>query len=399
MSAKRGVAIGAAIAGGAALLGAVAVGATAASLARTVARVDRDTVRPVTVTGIIHGSPDRVWLRGDGTRALGAHSLLFDAPGQRAEGPAQGHARLGPVLERRGGEVLREVIAVDRGALAPGARGRMVGWWYTDAHELGYRVEHISIEGDLGPLDGWIVHPKRARKKRWAIHVHGRGASHVETLRGITPLARAGITSVVLTYRNDIGQPAGIHGRYGLGLSESADVEAAIAAAVDRGAERVTLVGWSMGGTASLVAASRSKFRNYIDGLVLDSPGTNWPGLLRSHAAAKRVPGWIAELGVWLLAHGWVDSGEPDGINFAALTPEAFAESLSVPVLLLVSPDDQFVPWEGSKRLAALRPDLVYLQSMPGAGHVRLWNADPEAWEQSVLSFVTRLPRPGWREQ
>ncbi|KAM9862488.1 S9 family peptidase [Leucobacter sp. BZR 635] len=418
MNTRRALAIaGASVVGVAAAVTAAATG-LAAHLARVTVTVDRGLERPIAVRRVVSGEVPAsggpagesssgeslaVWISGDGAAGRGRQSLLFDAPGAMpGEGTGaapQGHARLGPVLARNGQDVLRAVERVDSGELVPGVTGRMVGWWYTAPEELGYRVEEISYETELGPMTAWIVHPKRARKKRWAVHVHGRGASPAETFRGIEPFARAGITSMIISYRNDLGQPAGVNGRYGMGISESRDVDAAIAEARSRGAERVTLMGWSMGGTASLLAVARGIHRDVLDGIVLESPGADWPGILREKATDHRLPTWIADLGMSLLERGTVASGEPGGVDFAELRPEALARGIDVPALLLASPNDRFVPWHGSRVLAAERPDLVQFVSIPGAGHVRLWNADPETWEQTVLGFVSRLPKPGWRGQ
>ncbi|GAA1319667.1 hypothetical protein GCM10020360_09550 [Nonlabens tegetincola] len=377
--------------------------ALGAQLARLSVRVDRGLERPVEVRRLAAGEVAGVWIRGGGAAGQGPQSLLFDAPhevpGLGRGAQASGHARLGPVIARSGDEVLRRVVKVDRGTLVPGARGRMVGWWYTSPAELGYRVEEITYTSEAGEFEGWIVHPKRAKKRRWAIHMHGRGADPAETLRGIAPFARAGVTSLIISYRNDRGGPAGRNGRYGMGISESRDLDAAIAEARARGAERVTLMGWSMGGTASLVSVARGTHRDVIDGVVLDSPGADWPGILRDKAAQRRVPQWVADLGMRLLERGVVASGEPGGIDFDSLRPERLARGIDVPVLVLASPNDRFVPWHGSQVLAAERPDLVQFVSIPGAGHVRLWNADPDTWEQRVHTFVAALPRPGWRGQ
>lgn len=400
---------GAAAAGAAGLAGGVVL-AAAVGVARAAARVDRGTDFPVAVLRLeaahTPGGRARVWLTGAGVSAPGRHSLLFDAPGTPHPRPdrteARGHARLGPVVARSGGAVAREVLGVDRGSLEAGCSGRMVGWWYASPDELGYRVEEITYESELGPMGAWIVHPRRSwrpRGRRWAIHMHGRGASPAETFRGIEPFAHAGITSLIVRYRNDEGEPEGLNGRYGMGLSESRDLDAAIAAVRARGAERVTLVGWSMGGTASLVSATRGVHRDVIDGLVLDSPGVDWSSIIRAHTRESRVPGWIADLGMRLLAHGCVASGEPGGIDLGTLTPAVFASGLEVPVLLLASPDDRYVSWDGARELARLRPELVQFASIPGAGHVRLWNTDPEKWEETVLGFVSALPKPGWRGQ
>src|SRR5690606_25943289 len=113
--------------------------------------------------------------------------------------------------------------------------------------------------------------------------------------------ARAGITNIIISYRNDPGAPAGRHGRYGMGLSESRDVDAAIAEALNRGAERVTLFGWSMGATACLVSATRGEHAGIVDGLILDSPAIDWRGLLTHQAGGRRMPGPVAGIGIGLL--------------------------------------------------------------------------------------------------
>ncbi len=383
--------------------GAAVFGASA-HFARSAVRVAEHSERSVRVLRVVSsGDVTRVWLAGEGIDAIGRQSLLFDTPHARGSDPEgrepSGHARLGPVITRSGISVLREVEQVDHGTLAPGAEGRMVGWWYTSPEELGHHVEHTTFDSEVGQLDAWIVYPRLPRKRRWAVHVHGRGAKPEETLRGVAPLARAGVTSLIIYYRNDERQPSGRSSRYGLGVSESRDVEAAVGKTLKLGAERVTLVGWSMGGTASLLAAANGVHRHHIDGLVLDSPGVDWPGILRWHTTLKRAPLWIANLGMRMLRTGIISSGEAGGTDVWSLTPESLSRGISVPTLILASPDDRYVPWEGARSLAKLCPQFVQLVVVPGARHVRLWNVDPERWEQAVLDFVTALPRPGWRGQ
>ncbi|WP_244303365.1 alpha/beta hydrolase family protein [Leucobacter coleopterorum] len=218
-----------------------------------------------------------------------------------------------------------------------------------------------------------------------------------ETLRGVAPLARAGITSLVISYRNDPGAPAGENGRYGIGIAESRDVDAAIAEALRRGAARVTLFGWSMGGTACLVAATSGEYSAVIDGLILDSPAVDWTTLLRYHASLFFAPKAIADIGIRLLDSGVVRGGEPEGIAFAKLTPDSFARHLTVPVLIHASLGDTFVPCESSQRLANARPDLVQLRLQNEGEHVKLWNVDAEPWERVTEQFARSLPRPPWR--
>ncbi len=381
---------------GAAVLGGVGALAAGVALARRAVTPDRLPETGLVVDRVQRedrdgggAEPAIVWLRGPDADLPGRYSLLFD--------DGRGHARLGPVLEERRGSVARAVLAVDRGRLRDGVRGRITGWWFTDPAELGYRTESISFPTELGAAEAWLVRPRLPRKRRWAIHVHGRGALPEEAIRGVAPLARAGITSLVISYRNDPGAPLGAYGRYGIGLAESRDVDAAIAEALRRGAERVTLFGWSMGGTASLIAATRGAHADLVDGLILDSPAVDWSTLLRYHAAALSAPRIIADVGIRLLDRGLVRGGEPGGIPFEGLTAEAFAQALRVPVLIHASEGDSYVPCEGSQRLAALRPELVQLRLQERGEHVKLWNVDPEPWERVTEQFARALPRPAWR--
>lgn len=379
----------AAIVGGAAALGVAGAVAAGVTLARK-AVVPRYVDMPVVVDQLKRSeSRQYVWLTGQDADLPGRYSFRFDDDA--------GHARLGPVLGRRGGRTVREVLQLDRGELSEGTRGRIGGWWFTSPDELGFRVERITYPTELGEATAWLIHPRRAKKKRWAVHVHGKGALPEETLRGVAPLARAGITSLVISYRNDPGAPAGENGRYGIGIAESRDVDAAIAEAMRRGAARVTLFGWSMGGTASLVAATSGQHVGVIDGLILDSPAVDWATLLRYHASLLYAPRAIADIGIRLLDAGVVRGGEPEGIAFARLTPEYFAQHLRVPVLIHASKGDTFVPYESSQKLADARPDLVQLRLQDEGEHVKLWNVASEPWERVTEQFARALPHPPWR--
>lgn len=386
---RRGLGRALGIGAAAAAVGTLGVAAVGALLARK-AVTPAEAEALVRVTRLQRESEaDIAWLRGPDSDLPGRYSLLFDR--------ASGHARLGPVLARGRDGVAREVLRVDRGDLREGVTARLTGWWYTDPAELGYRTERIVYPTEHGDAEAWLVHPRRARKKRWAVHVHGRGALPEEAIRGVAPLARAGVTSLVISYRNDPGAPPGAHGRYGVGIAESRDVESAIDEAVRRGAERVTLFGWSMGGTACLVAAARGAHRSVLDGLILDSPAIDWSALLRHHAAGRSAPRFVADLGIELLGRGIVRAGEPGGLAIRGLSATAFAAAIEVPVLIHASEEDTFVPCDGARRLAEASPGLVQLRMQRHGEHVKLWNVDPESWERVTEQFARALPRPGWR--
>ena len=353
-------------------------------------------VRVIAVEGEI-GSPEGalVWLQGTDVGLEGNYSLIFDAE-SRATQRAAGHARLGPVAAStgagRGLRVARPVLSVERGELRVGARGRITGWWFTEPEQLGYEVQRVALPLPNGVGQGWIVRPEHPVPGRWAIHVHGRGALPEETLRGVAPFAKAGVTSLVISYRNDPGAPEGLGGRYGLGLSESEDVDAALGWARGQGAARVTLVGWSMGGTAVVLAAGEGRNAPLVDGIVLDSPALDWPGILRHQARLAGLPAVLAGLSMLFLSQGVVRGAVAGsrGTDLARLDTARLASLVRVPTLIHASAGDTYVPWRGSLRFAQLRPGFVRLRPAPGE-HVKIWNVDPQRWESETADFIARL--------
>jgi uncharacterized protein len=75
-----------------------------------------------------------------------------------------------------------------------------------------------------------------------------------------------------------------------------------------------------------------------------------------------------------------------DGIAGAA-DPARF----TVPTLVFHGPDDTVAPWIHSRRLAAVRPNLVALHTVRNAPHGCMWNADPKAYEEALRRFLTPL--------
>ena len=61
-----------------------------------------------------------------------------------------------------------------------------------------------------------------------------------------------------------------------------------------------------------------------------------------------------------------------------------------MPILLMHSVDDGFVPIDGSRRFAAARPDLIEFEVFEGARHTKLWNHDPERWTELVRGWLER---------
>ena len=133
--------------------------------------------------------------------------------------------------------------------------------------------------------------------------VHGRGANRREGLRALPVAHELGLTSLLVSYRNDGLAPDAIDGRYGLGSTEWRDVEAAIDYAVAT-APRTSSSGWSMGGAVCLQVAELTAHRTRLQALVLDGPVVNWMDVLTHQARVNRIPELAGRFGQWMLPTG-----------------------------------------------------------------------------------------------
>ena len=319
------------------------------------------------------------------SRLPGEYSLFF------ADG--SGHARVGDIVAETPGTVIRRLLRVDRGDLARARRGRFSGWFYTGPADLGFHFENVEIQTELGPAPAWLV-PAEAPSSRWVIGVHGRAVRREETLRAVPVFRAAGYTSLLISYRNDEDAPASLDGRYGLGDTEWHDVEAAIRFAVDHGATDVVLMGWSMGGATVLQTVVRSELAGVVRGIVLDSPVIDWVTALRFQGELRGLPNPIRSAVIALLGMKWAGrlTGQHVPIDLPRLDFVHRSADLHVPILLMHSDDDGFIPSTASLALAAARPDIVTYERFTVAGHTKLWNFDRVRWNDAIAHWLATAP-------
>jgi alpha-beta hydrolase superfamily lysophospholipase len=373
--------------GGTVVAASLALAAGAVTMARKVvtpARRRPDDVRvlghdPVGATVTLAANAD--------TRLPGRYSFWFDH--------GRGHARLGEVVQEEPGRVVRRVEAVDEGDLATARAGRIGGWLWRSPRDAGLTVEDVEVDTPVGPAPAWLVPGPDGTDGPWMIGVHGRGVTRAETVRAAPVFHRAGLTSLLVSYRNDAEAPRSPDGRYALGDAEWADVEAAMRWAVDHGATSIVLMGWSMGGATVLQAVTRAEHRDRVVGVVLESPVVDWRTTLRYQGTAMRVPRVVQELAMRLLQSPRASrlSGRAEPLDLDRLDLVERAGLLRVPVLVLHSDDDGFVPSTASHALAAARPDIVQLEVFAVARHTKIWNYDPERFEAVIAEWLGRLPR------
>lgn len=303
-----------------------------------------------------------------------------------------GHARIGEIIAFSATEVTRQLLRVDRGALEGVTRARFGGWFYLHPSDLGVEWDDVDVDTPLGPAPAWLI-PAASDSPHWVIGVHGRAVRREEALRAVPVFRDAGYTSLLVSYRNDGDAPATADNRYSLGDTEWLDVEAALRFAVAHGAERVVLMGWSMGGATVLQVVTRSAFAYRVSGLVLESPVIDWITALHYQGLAHRLPRPVRLGMMVLLSRPWsrIFTGQSESIDLNRLDLVARADELNVPILVLHSDDDGFVPPTASQALAAARADIVTFEEFDTARHTRLWNYDPERWNAAIARWLDGL--------
>ncbi|MFC0675413.1 alpha/beta hydrolase family protein [Brachybacterium hainanense] len=390
----RAGAVGAICAGGAFLASAGALALGARVMAR-LPLVPSQSIRqrPDIPVRAVHA--DRVHLDETPETARGGYLSL------RQQGGAV-HWRLGPVSGRpTPTTVSRPVIGRDTDLDLEVGRASSNGFFWAGSPRTahGLPLEEVEVASPVGPMPAWLVRsPDPAgtageTSRTWAILVHGHGATRGEALRAIPLLHALGITTLTITYRNDTGASDSADRMHHLGVAEWEDAEAAIEHALAAGAQRLVLMGWSMGGGIVLRTSVLSAHREQIAALVLDSPAVDWRDILIYHATALKAPAPMKKLALWMMSSPagarLVRLHEPIALD--EMRPEFYARTLAHRTLLLHAMDDTTVPPGPSRRLADLRPDLVDFVPFPGASHTREWNRDPQRWERTVAAHLAEV--------
>lgn len=304
-----------------------------------------------------------------------------------------GYGFLGPVPAETDLGARRALTERSGTELAAGMRVRIKRHAFngTPAKAFGLGYSDIMVRADLGPMPAWLVPGAPGNGSRtarsggtWAILVHGRGHGRIGMLRLLPELHRAGLTSLVISYRNDVAAPPSPDRLYHLGDTEWFDLEAAVSEARRRGAERLVLAGDSMGAAIVLQFMQRSRLAEDVDGLIFDAPVLDWNATLNLAARVRHLP-WALATVAKEIARRRI------GIDWQRFDQVQAATGLGHPVLIMHGQSDTTVPVATSVALARRRPDLVTLVQVPGAGHAESWKVDPAGCAEAVRSFLGLL--------
>ena len=298
-------------------------------------------------------------------------------------GGSDAYVQAGAVTESDGMTATRPVVAVV-GELPPaGSPARVEREYYPQDPQVGLGLDftEVQIETPLGPSPAWFV---PADGDTWAIYSHGRGATRQEGLRMLETSHDLGMPTLLVTFRDDlVGQPE--DGITNMGLTEWADLEAAVQYALDNGAKDVVLLAGSTGGAISVSFLENSDLSDAVIGMAFDAPVTSFGQTVDLLAAERGFPAPIITVGKWITEQRVnIDFAETDYISRVA--------DLDVPTLIIHGTADTTNPLEASEQFAAAAPDgVVTVDTFEGAEHVWSWNTSREEYETTLSEHLSEV--------
>ncbi|QKS88554.1 alpha/beta hydrolase family protein [Curtobacterium flaccumfaciens] len=356
-------------------------------------------------TPVLESDADSVRLPiTDDTVRPGEYGLWHDGPG---------HTTVGPVLEvdEAAGFVRRAVV---RTTGVVSSRVRWSGHVHPDPAAMDVDWSEVSLPTPVGPAPAWVVRPGpdgAARPDRgaaqgagsvaartWAVHVHGIRTTRVTALRTVPASLELGWTSIVPSFRGDGEAPW--EGRAShLGAREWADVEAALDHAVANGAERLVIVGWSMGATITHELLARSAHRDRLAGIVLVAPALDWAVTVRSQARRAGLPGPVVGAALGAMATPGLCRlvGLRSPVDVRALSWLRAPRQLP-PTLLIHSTGDTTVPFSASQEFADAHPGTVTLAVSEPAEHAWERNVDADWFDRTITTWASGLAHTGAQE-
>lgn len=293
-----------------------------------------------------------------------------------------GHAIIGAVLRRDADTVTRRLGSVS-GYLVPGRNVSIEPDVFVGdpKQALGLPFSSVQIPGELGPMPAWLI---SGRSDVWAVVVHGHNGNPEEGLRLAPVLHRAGVPTLLMTYRDDPVAPASPDGHHHLGMTEWRDLGAAARYALAHGARRLVLIGYSIGGEIVTQFMERSPLAPRVAGLVLDAPVLDWRALLEFNATSMGLPSFAARPVEWI-------TGARVDVDWDRLNALEHTRDFHLPILLFHGEDDDLVPISTSEAFAAALPRWVTFFPAPDAGHTEAWNVDPALYGRRLGTFLTRI--------
>ena len=213
-----------------------------------------------------------------------------------------------------------------------------------------------------------------------------------EGLRILPTLVDAGMPVMLISYRNDESSPE-TEDRLGrFGATEWEELDGAVGYALDNGADRVVLVGFSMGGAIAMAFLERSPLADSVVAVIFDAPALDLAGMVETRAAdTDLLPGVPIKVPWSLTVAAKTFADVQFDVTWWLVDYPSHPTVVDVPALLIHGEDDGSVPVGQSVDFAESLGDLAQLELFSDAGHVRSWNVDRERYERLVAEFLADL--------
>ncbi|MEW9697904.1 alpha/beta hydrolase [Paenibacillus sp. SI8] len=251
----------------------------------------------------------------------------------------------------------------------------------------GLQAEAIKFPSRTGDvvLQGWFLPSQQSFAQMTIIVSHGYAGTRLEkglpALALVKSLVEAGNHVVMFDFRNS-GESEGHMTT--VGYLEKQDVLGAIDWVHEHVSGKIGLIGFSMGGSTSILAAAEEQS---VVGVVADSPFSQLSPYLRDNLPVwSKLPRFpftpliLAVLPRMIGIH-------PNHVDALAAVDRVYPR----PILFIHSRDDQAIPCANSEIMWSRHSDVFELWITQKAAHVGSYRLHPEDYTNRVLSFFSKL--------
>jgi uncharacterized protein len=253
---------------------------------------------------------------------------------------------------------------------------------FPENYNLTYKNVSFTPRGENINLKAWLF---PSNSEYYIIFVHGIGANRVsnkDTLKLAKDLIGQGYNILMFDQRaqgeseGEISSASWFEKDDILGAFDYLVKEKKILTT------RIGVYGSSMGGAASILAAS---IEPRIRALVVDSPFANAKELISQETALTTgLPKTITNLflpPLVFFAKTFHD------INIPAMSPEQAVKKINFPILIIHGTGDKRVPYAHGQRIYKNAARSSNLWLVEGATHTKAYSADPKAYVDKISTY------------
>ena len=227
---------------------------------------------------------------------------------------------------------------------------------YHTPGQFGLEYEPVEIRAADGTeLFAWFL-PARGKPRATVLYLHGNAENISTQFANVAWLPARGFNVLALDYRG-YGGSEGTPSFAGVQL----DIDAAMRALLARhdvDPDRIIVFGQSLGAALAVHYVAQSQYRESIRAVVLDSPFSDYRGIVR-----EKLAGFFLTWPFQWIARMTVENDYSPTASIEAIAP--------IPVLFIHGDDDLVVPPHHSQRLYERAREPKELWALPDTGHIQ----------------------------